>query len=115
MNTDRSASRIRNLVLFISVTGIHVVTSIVLLFYVFGSGMARFDTGAPERATESIARWVFAVLSFPVLTLLERMPIARFPGLWGYVPVLANASLWGLAAIAIRRWLRARASQRADA
>lgn len=114
MSADRDASpqRIRPVLLLISVTGIHVASSIVLLLSVFGAGMARFDSGAPASATESVARWAFAILSFPLLSLLERMPAARFPGLWGYVPVVANGAIWGLAAVVVRwRW-RARASQR---
>ena len=112
---DRSASRIRNVVLFIAVTSIHAVASIVLLVYVFGTGMARFDSGAPAGALESVAGAVFTILSFPLISLLERVPSARFPGLWGYVPFLANASLWGLAAVAVRARLAARPSPRADA
>ena len=98
------------MVLFLCVTSIHAASTIVLLLYVFGASMARFDSGAPASATESIARWVFAILSFPLLSLLERMPAVRFPGLWGYVPVLLNASVWGLAAVVLRRWLRARSA-----
>jgi hypothetical protein len=110
---DRFASRqrIRTVLLFVVVTAIHFLTSIVLLFYVFGMGMARFDSGAPEGAAESVMQWAFAILSFPFLTLLGRLPVARFPGLWGYVPFVLNASVWGLAAVAVRRRLRARASQ----
>ena len=109
MSADRIASpqRIRPVVLFISVTGIHIASSIVLVLYVFGAGMARFDSGAPASVTESVAGWAFAILSFPLLSLLERMPAARFPGLWGYVPVVANGAFWGLAAVAVRWRLRA--------
>jgi hypothetical protein len=104
--------RIRPVMLFIAVTGIHVASSIVLLLYVFGAGMARFDSGAAASATESVAGWAFAILSFPLLTLLERIPAVRFPGLWGYVPVVANGAIWGLAAVLVQWRLRARAPQR---
>jgi hypothetical protein len=118
VSADRSASRrrIHIVLLFVSVTTIHFVASIVLLLYVFGIGMARFDSGAPESPAESVMGWAFAILSFPFLTLLERLPVARFPGLWGYVPFLLNSCVWGLAAVVVRWRLRARASQRsADA
>ena len=110
MTADRSASRrgARAIILFVAVTAIHVLTSIMLMLYVFGMVMSRFDTGAPKGAGESVMRWAFAILSFPLLTLLERMPAARFPGLWGYVPVVLNAGIWGLAAVVVRRRLRAR-------
>ena len=107
-----SPQRIRPVALFISVSGFHVASSIVLFLYVFGAGMARFDSGAPASVTESVAGWAFAILSFPFLTLLERMPAARFPGLWGYVPLVANGAIWGLAAVAVRWRLRMRASPR---
>lgn len=66
MSADPSASlqRVRTLLLFVSVTAIHVVTSIVLLFYIFGTGMARFDSGVSPSAVESIAERVFAILGF---------------------------------------------------
>jgi hypothetical protein len=117
VSADRSAARrrISTVLLFVSVTAIHFLTSIVLLFYVFGMGMARFDTGAPEGAAESVMRWALAILSFPLLTLLGRLPVAPFRGLWGYVPFVMNACLWGLAAVVVHWRLRARASQRADA
>lgn len=114
MTADRfgSGQGIRTVLLFVAVTAIHFFTSIVLWFYIFGMGMARFDSGAPESAAESVMRWAFAILSFPLLKLLERMPVARFPGLWGYVPFLGNALLWGAAVPGIRWWLRARGSRR---
>jgi hypothetical protein len=55
---------------------------------------------------------VFAVLSFPVPIVLERLSAVRFPGLWGYIPFAVNASVWGLAAVVARRRLRVRASRR---
>ena len=109
-HSSGSRRRIRTVVLFVSVTALHLLTSIVLLVYVFGMGMARFDSGAPEGAAESVTRWAFAIFSFPLLTLL--MPVARFPGQWGYVPFVLNACVWGLAAVVVRGRLRVRASQR---
>ena len=62
--------------------------------------MARVDSGAPGSATESVAGWAFAILLVSLLSLLERMPAARFRGPWGYVPVVANGAIRGLAAVA---------------
>lgn len=90
------------------VTGVHFVVSVLLLLYVFGTGMARFDTGAAASFKESLAGWTFTVLSFPLLMVLERIPPARFPGLWGYVPFLLNASVWGVAAGLVHWRRRAR-------
>ena len=57
-------------------------------------------------------RWAFAIVSFPLLTLLEWLSVARFPGLWGYVPVVLNSGVWGLAAVVVRRRLRSPDSPR---
>ena len=100
--------RLSTATLFLAVTGLHVFLTITLLFYVFGSGMARFDSGAPAGPTESVARWSLAAIQFPLLPLLERMPVAWFPGWWGYLPFLGNSSCWGLAAVVVRAWRRGR-------
>ena len=100
----------RRLALLLTVAAVHFFASLALLFYVFGSGMARFDSGVVEsEMPETVARWAFAVLSFPLLPLLERMRL-RFPGWWGYIPFLANSALWGAAAGAIWRVAEPRTS-----
>jgi hypothetical protein len=68
--------------------------------YVFGAGMARFDTGAQPSWIESAAEAAFRVLSFPVFLIVEHENTLRFPGLWGYVPVLTNSALWAAVFIA---------------
>ena len=105
----------RDVILFASVTGIHLVSTVGLLVYVFGAGMARFDSGVPGGWPETLARWLLTGLSIPLLTVLERLPVLRVSGWWGYIPFLANASLWGLAVVAARRRLRALASRRRQA
>jgi hypothetical protein len=101
----------RDALLFAAVTGVHFLCSVTLLLYVFGAGMARFDSGLPGGPAETVAGWMFAVLSFPVLIVLERLSAAHFPGLWGYIPFAVNASVWGLAAVVACRRLRAKASR----
>lgn len=102
---------IRDLLLFASVTAIHLLSTVGLLVYVFGAGMARFDSGIPAGLTETVAEWLLAALSLPVLTVLDRLRVLRVPGLWGYLPFLANSSLWGLVVVAARRRLRTSASR----
>jgi hypothetical protein len=102
----------RDVILFAVVTGIHLVSTIGLMLYVFGAGMARFDSGAPAGLTETLAGWLLTGLSVPLLTVLARLPILGGSGLWGYIPFLANSSLCGLAVVAARRRLRALASRR---
>lgn len=105
----------RDVILFACVTGIHSVSSVGLLVYVFGAAMTRFDSGVPGGPAETLARWLLTVLSIPLLTVFERLPVLRVSGLWGYIPFLANSSLWGLAVVAARRRLRALASRRRQA
>jgi hypothetical protein len=101
----------RDVILFVFVTAIHLVITIGLLLYVFGAGMARFDSGVPGGLTETVGGWMLAALSIPVLTVLNRLPVLRASGLWGYIPFLANSSLWGLVVVAARRRLRVLASR----
>jgi hypothetical protein len=105
----------RDVILFACVTGIHFGSTVGLVVYVFGAGMARFDSGVPGGPGETLARWLLTALSIPLLTVLARLPLLSFSGLWGYIPFLANASLWGLAVVAARRRLRVLASRRRQA
>jgi hypothetical protein len=102
----------RDVILFAFVTGIHLFSTVGLLLYVFGAGMARFDTGAPGGFTETLAGWLLTALSIPLLAVVNRLPVLWGYGLWGYIPFLANASLWGLAVVAARRRLRVLAYRR---
>jgi len=63
--------------------------------------MARFDTGGEPGWVETTAEPLFSILSFPVLPLLDRLPGLRFPGLWGYVPLMANSTLWAVVVLAL--------------
>ena len=96
----------RDAVLFAGATVIHLVASIELLVFVFGSGMARFDSGVSIGLAERIAGWLLKLLTFPVVLALDWLPSLRFPGLWGYSPFIVNASIWGLGTVMIRRRLR---------
>jgi hypothetical protein len=73
----------RDVILFAFVAGLHFLTSVCLLIYTFGGGMARFDSGAPAGLAETLAGWLLALLSVPLLTVLERLSQRRFLGLLG--------------------------------
>jgi hypothetical protein len=78
--------------------------------------MARFDSGAPAGLAETLAGWLLALLSVPLLTVLERLSElwfpGWFPGLLGYIPFAVNATLWGIAAMVARRCWRNQPSRR---
>jgi hypothetical protein len=103
---------LRAVALFLAVTALHLLVSLALIVYIFSTGMARFDTGVPAGALEQLANGAFAILRLPLLSLLERMPMARSPGLRSYLPFLGNAACWGAAAVAVRVVQRARVSRR---
>jgi hypothetical protein len=103
----------RDATLFGLVAILHLVASIALLTYVFGAGMARFDSGVPSTFPETLGDWLLNVLSFPLLLALEQSMALRFPGVSGYIPFLVNASLWGMAAVLIRRLWKRQPSRRA--
>jgi hypothetical protein len=102
----------RDVILFAFVAGLHFITSVCLLVYTFSAGMARFDSGVPAGLAETLAGWLLALLSVPLLTLLERLSALRFPGLLGYIPFAVNASLWGIVAVVARRCWRNQPSRR---
>jgi hypothetical protein len=105
----------RDVILFALVAGLHFVSSVCLLIYTFGAGMARFDSGAPAGLAETVAGWLLALLSVPLLTVLERLSEPWFPGLLGYVPFAVNASLWGIAVVVARRCWRNQPSRSGQA
>jgi hypothetical protein len=61
----------------------------------FSESMGRLDTGTPATLLERALASTSAVLGFPILPWI---PPGAFPGLSGYLPVVANSLLWGLAA-----------------
>ena len=95
--------------LFFVLTAAHLAVTIGLLLFVFGAGMARFDTGGEPAWFEALCGRLLNVLMFPLSMLLDRMG-QRFPGWWGYVPFVANSALWAAVALAgARVWRRRRA------
>lgn len=86
--------------LFGLLTAAHLVVTIGLLLFVFGAGMSRFDSGGQPGWLEAAGDRLLSVLGFPVLTLAEGMGL-RVPGLWGYVPFVANSALWAAAALVV--------------
>lgn len=100
---ERPLLPMRDIIVFAVVTATHLVASVGLAIYTFTAGMARFDSGAPAGWVETVAGWLSAVLSFPLVALLQQLPLLRLPGLSGYVLFAANAALWGAAVVAWRR------------
>jgi hypothetical protein len=96
----------RRTALFTVVAALHFGATIGLLLFVFGAGMSRFDTGGEPGWFEAACGHLLTVLGFPVLTFLDGRSSLRFPGLWGYVPFVANSALWGAALLSVAESVR---------
>ncbi len=75
----------------------HFLVCMLLIVYVFGRAMTRFDTLTEPGWVDSGAGIVLGVLTFPLNFFLEVMPADWLPGLWGYIPFVLNSILWGMA------------------
>lgn len=78
----------------------HATLSWGLFMFVFGMMLARFDTGGSASWPELVLEKVVFVLLSPAFHVLASAPTDRFPGLWGYLPLLFNSFIW---AVVIRR------------
>lgn len=87
--------------LFGLLTAAHFAATVGLLLFVFGSGMSRFDSGGQPGWFEAACGRLLSALGFPLLTLVEGKMAQRFPGLWGYVPFVANSALWAAACLGV--------------
>jgi hypothetical protein len=96
----------RRTALFTLLGAVHFAATVGLLLFVFGAGMSRFDTGAEPGWLEAACRHLLSALGFPVLTLLGGRTSVRFPGLWGYVPFVANSVLWSVALLSVAESVR---------
>jgi hypothetical protein len=93
----------RRTLLFGLLTAVHLAVTISLLMFVFGAGMARFDTGGQPGGFEAVCGRLLSLLSFPLSTLLDSRMGQRFPGLWGYLLFAANSALWAAAVLGVLR------------
>jgi hypothetical protein len=96
----------------------HALLTVALVVYVFGAGMARFDTGGEPSFVERVASTAAGVLGFPLVTAA----VALFPGPrwphgfpYDHLLFLANGLVWALGIVALwdlaRRPARTRARQ----
>jgi len=95
----------RFLLLLLALALGHTMLTISLTAIVFGSGMARFDTGAPAPTGVRLLNGLATVLAYPVLPLVTRLPLTMrpqgFPG--EHLVFLANSVIWAIGIIAVRR------------
>lgn len=78
------------------VTVLHTVLWYATALMSVGMVLGRFDTGVPPSPGEKVVDNVLAVLSFPLLTLLNWLPIGGLgPGWLQIILVSANSLVWG--------------------
>jgi hypothetical protein len=103
---------IRHLLLLFALAVGHVVLTVVMTVFVFGSGMSRFGTGDPAPLGVRIAGALVEVLAYPVLPLVARLPLTMqpsgFPG--EHLLFLANGLIWAAGILALGRWWLRRAA-----
>ena len=106
----RELNRKRKFLLIFTV--IHALASMFTFVESFALGMARFDTGAEAGAAGTVLLYAGQALLFPLVTFIFGLEGAGsfFPGLLGWLPVLANSLFWAFVAwwlySAIRRSYR---------
>src|ERR687897_2137061 len=86
---------------------LHFAITVGLVIYVFGAGMARFDTGAPPTRVERLASLTVTVLAFPVLNgLADLLPANVWPrGFpWDHLLFLVNSVVWATLLMAVSTW-----------
>jgi hypothetical protein len=77
---------------------VHAVTSAALFLWAFSLGMAHLDSGLPTSDFERLVSSASTVLLSPVFTVATRSNriAVFFPGLLGWLPLIANSALWAV-------------------
>lgn len=87
--------RIRAVVIILILSAAHSALVLYLLTLDTGYKAERLNGGLAsyiERMLDILTN----ILLFPLSFMLEVLPQASFPGLWGYIPFGLNSLLWGL-------------------
>jgi hypothetical protein len=77
---------------------VHAGTSVALFLCDLSLGMARFDSDLPPSGFERFVSIASTVLTSPVFTAATRCDrlAVLFPGLLGWLPLVANSALWAV-------------------
>lgn len=86
----------------VAVAAGHFVAHVAALTIVIGRGLARFDHGGDPTLAERLFEACATLLQFPLVLLVRSLPVGG-SGQWGWLILLANSVLWGVAATAVWR------------
>jgi hypothetical protein len=101
------ARRTRFVIAWAAIAAVHFAVTFILVIYLFGAGMARFDTAAPPTRVERLASLTVTVLAFPVLSgLSDLLPATVWPpGFpWDHLLFLVNSVVWATLLMAVWTW-----------
>jgi hypothetical protein len=87
---------------FLVVFPVHLAVTAFCLVRSFGLSMSRFDSGEPATRSEKLLTFASETLSFPLVHLAKGIDSEFLPGLVGWLPFIANSSLWALVAVFLR-------------
>ncbi|MBU6275094.1 MAG: hypothetical protein KGQ61_00490 [Planctomycetes bacterium] len=84
------------------VAAAHFVAQVATMMFGIGRGLARFDHGGDPTLAERLFEACAMLLQFPLVLLVRSLPVGG-SGQWGWMILLANSALWGVAATAVWR------------
>ena len=96
---------------WLGVALVHFGCTLMLVIYVFGAGMARFDDGTPASMTERIANIVVGVLASPIVNgLADLVPRSLQPRGFpcDHLLFMLNSALWATAVTTLWKWRKLR-------
>jgi len=99
-------------------TIVHFGLTFVLFLMDFSVGMSQFDTGDDPTIIENALHVAATVMMWPIFEPMAKWGghfVAQlFPGVLGYIPMLTNSLVWGLAVWLIlgrAMWRRKRSTE----
>lgn len=85
-----------------AVAAAHFVAQLAAMMIVIGRGLARFDHGGDPTLVERFLEACATLLQFPLVLLVRSLPVGG-SGQWGWLILLANSALWGVAGTVLWR------------
>jgi|GEM_PF-4588739 len=85
-------SRMQKFLWGVLFTILHGALTTLAFLWSYGVGSDHFEGRPVSLFSVYASEWLSETLKFPLVT--ASFKIFRFPGLWGYMPILLNSALW---------------------